>query len=190
MRLLFILTTVLLTNCSKPKTVLICGDHVCVNQAEANQYFEENLSIEVKIIDNKIKKKIDLVELNLKDKNEDNRKIGVTTIQKTKKEIKILSKDEIIKIKKNIENKQIQQKIARKIPKKQKKNKKLEKEKIEKSSKFKDVDVKKKAKYVNKNSKDLVDVCTVLEKCNIEEISKYLIKKGKNKDYPNISLIN
>ena len=42
-----------LSNCSKPKTVLICGDHVCVNKAEAEQYFEENLSIEVKIINKK-----------------------------------------------------------------------------------------------------------------------------------------
>ena len=33
----------LLSNCSKPKTVLICGDHVCINKAEAEQYFEENL---------------------------------------------------------------------------------------------------------------------------------------------------
>ena len=33
----------LLTSCSKPKAVLICGDHVCLNKAEAELYFEENL---------------------------------------------------------------------------------------------------------------------------------------------------
>ena len=56
----------MLANCSKPKTVLICGDHVCVNKAEAEQFFEENLSIEVKIIDKKkTKPEINLVELNL-----------------------------------------------------------------------------------------------------------------------------
>ena len=44
-------------NCSKPKTVLVCGDHICINKSEANQYFEENLSIEVKIIDKKKKYK-------------------------------------------------------------------------------------------------------------------------------------
>ena len=43
----------LITNCTKPKTVLICGDHVCVNKTEAEQYFEENLSIEVKILNKK-----------------------------------------------------------------------------------------------------------------------------------------
>ena len=64
-----------LANCSKPKTVLICGDHVCVNKAEAEQYFEENLSIEVKVIDKKIKKEINLVELNLKNDEKGKRKI-------------------------------------------------------------------------------------------------------------------
>ena len=43
----------LITNCTKPKTVLICGDHVCINKTEAEQYFEENLSIEVKILNKK-----------------------------------------------------------------------------------------------------------------------------------------
>ena len=56
---------ILLANCSKPKAVLLCGDHVCVNKSEAEQYFEENLTIEVKIVDKKIKEEIDLVQLNL-----------------------------------------------------------------------------------------------------------------------------
>ena len=46
-----------LTNCNKPKTVFICGDHICVNKTEAEQYFKENLSIEVKILSKKNKKK-------------------------------------------------------------------------------------------------------------------------------------
>ena len=50
MRLFFILIfLLLLVSCTKPKSVLICGDHVCINNQEANQYFEDNLSIEVKI---------------------------------------------------------------------------------------------------------------------------------------------
>ena len=54
----------LLAHCTKPKTVFICGDHICVNKTEAEQYFEDNLSLEVKIIE-KEKKQINLVELNL-----------------------------------------------------------------------------------------------------------------------------
>ena len=68
---LLIILILLLVSCSKTKTVLICGDHVCINKNEAEQYFEDNLSLEVKIIDKKEKNKIDLVELNLKS-NENN----------------------------------------------------------------------------------------------------------------------
>ena len=73
----------LVSSCSKPKTVLICGDHVCINNKEANLYFEENLSLEVKIIDNKSKNVIDLVELNLKDANQ--RKVSIAKKKRTNK---------------------------------------------------------------------------------------------------------
>ena len=53
MRFILVLILTFLLGCNKPKTVLICGDHVCVNKAEAKQYFEENLSIEVKVIKKK-----------------------------------------------------------------------------------------------------------------------------------------
>ena len=60
MRLILLFSFFLFSvNCSKPKSVFICGDHVCINKAEAEQYFEENLSLEVKIVDLKKKKKID-----------------------------------------------------------------------------------------------------------------------------------
>ena len=63
---LLIIIILFLSNCNKPKTVLICGDHVCVNKVEAKQYFEENLSIEVKVINKQPQKEINLVELNLR----------------------------------------------------------------------------------------------------------------------------
>ena len=69
MKKIFLLIFITLIGCSKPKTVFICGDHVCVNNAEAEQFFEENLSIEVKIIDKKKKKEADLVQLNLRETN-------------------------------------------------------------------------------------------------------------------------
>ena len=40
---------------------------------------------------------------------------------------------------------------------------------------------------MNKNKIDVADICTILEKCSIDEISKYLLKKGKNKDFPDIT---
>ena len=41
---------------------------------------------------------------------------------------------------------------------------------------------------MNKLKKDLVDVCTIIEKCSIDEISKYLIKLGKKRDFPDITI--
>ena len=40
---------------------------------------------------------------------------------------------------------------------------------------------------VNKKKINVVDVCTLIEKCNIEEISKYLLKEGSSKGFPDIS---
>ena len=44
-----------------------------------------------------------------------------------------------------------------------------------------------KKKNVNKIKKDVVDICNIIEKCSIDEISKYLIKQGNNKDFPDIT---
>ena len=43
-------------------------------------------------------------------------------------------------------------------------------------------------KNMNKKTIKIVDVCTILEKCSIDEISKYLIKEGKKKDFPDLTL--
>ena len=36
------------------------------------------------------------------------------------------------------------------------------------------------------NNKE-VDVCTIIEKCSIDEISKFLLKQGKKKGFPDIT---
>ena len=41
-----------------------------------------------------------------------------------------------------------------------------------------------KKKVLKKNN---TDVCLLVEKCNIEEISKYLLRKGKEKGYPDLT---
>ena len=187
--ILIFLILLLLGNCSKPKTVLICGDHVCVNKAEAEQYFEENLSIEVKIINQKNNEQIDLVELNLKNNKNKVRQIAISPKKDTSKNLKTLSNDEIKKIKKNIKDKkqkkEIDNKISRKIVKREEGN--AISELLEKKDKNQD----KNNSFVNKtiiNKKiNIVDVCTILEKCNIDEISKYLIKEGKKRDFPDIT---
>ena len=46
-----------------------------------------------------------------------------------------------------------------------------------------------KKKDVNKvKSENVADICTILEKCSIDEISKYLVKQGKSKGFPDITI--
>ena len=175
--ILFILI-LFVTNCSKPKTVLICGDHVCINKSEAKQYFEDNLTLEVKVIDNKIKREVDLVQLNLKNNN-GKKEISISPKNKTNENLKTLSNDQIDKIKKNLKSKKKQKKIAKKI---------VETEnRFEKVNKVKSINKEIIQNDVNKKNKEIVDVCTILEKCSIEEISKYLLERGKKKDFPDIT---
>ncbi len=164
----------ILSGCNKTKTVMICGDHVCINKLEAKQYFEENLSIEVKILNQNNNKEEDLVQLNLDSSFENKRKISIKKKQNTEKSIKILSKNEI----KDIKNK---------IAKKNKINK-TKKNKLSVKSGNKLDNTSKKSVKVNKNIYEVVDVCTIIKKCSIEEISKYLIDQGNERDYPDITI--
>ena len=41
---------------------------------------------------------------------------------------------------------------------------------------------------MNKDQNEVFDVCTILKKCSIDEISKYLLNKGKNKGFPDITV--
>ncbi len=169
-------------SCSKQKTVLICGDHVCINKEEAKQHFEENLSLEVKIVDNKINRELDLVELNLRDDNKGNRKISLSSKRTTNRDLKILSNEEIMKIKENIKIKNNSKKANNKLTKKN------ENINIEKT--YKEIEVDNNDIKLNKESKksaDIVDICTILVKCSIEEISKYLLEQGKKRNYPDIT---
>ena len=177
---LFIISFLLLANCGKSKTVLICGDHICVNKAEAEEYFQENLSIEVKILDKRIKDEMDLVELNLKQNQKGGKKISILSKKDTKNKIKILSNEEITKIKKNIKNRKKEKKIAKKVIKK-----KMEiinnENKITKSDNIIIED------NIKKKHNDVVDVCLIIKECSIDEISKYLLKQGNEKGFPDIT---
>jgi len=164
---------IFLNNCNKPKTVLICGDHICINKAEARQYFEDNLSIEVKIIDKESKKnnEIDLVELNLRNIDNNKKEIKIFSKRKTSKNIKVLTKNEKEIIKKKLKNKNKSQKVKRDI-------KKVElKSQINKNIK----------NNFNKKIKNL-DICKDLENCDIDKISDFLIKEAKKKSFPDITI--
>ena len=177
--ILLILLLFLTTNCTKPKTVLICGDHACINNSEAEQYFEENLSIEVKIVNKNYKDDIDLVELNLQQNTKGDRKVNIFSKKNNNKKLKELSKNEKKKIKENIKSKKKDKKIGKKIEKRKESTKlKTKEQKKLKNEKF----------NANNGRKNVVDVCTILDKCSIDEISKYLIKNGKKKNFPDITI--
>ena len=112
-------------SCSKPKTVFICGDHICVNKTEAQQYFEENLTLEVKILKKRDSSEPSLIELNHREPNQINKQVFVSKKEMTNKEIKTLSDNEKKKIISNVKKKQDNKKIAQK--KTIKKNKKISK---------------------------------------------------------------
>jgi len=61
MNRLLILIFLVLIGCSSGKKVYICGDHQCKNQKEIDDYFANNISIEVYVMESKkseIKKRI------------------------------------------------------------------------------------------------------------------------------------
>ena len=182
-KLILVALMLVLSSCSKPKTVMICGDHVCVNKDEAKQYFEENLSLEVQIINKNKENSVDLVQLNLNKKSELKKEISIKRKEKPSFKVKKLSKKEIENIKKSVKVKKIKKENTINEVKKEEKSKKLEiikkKDKLLKKNTF---------KKPLTNKIETVDVCTIIENCSIEEISKYLINQGKNRKYPNINI--
>ena len=112
--------------------------------------------------------------LNLKTSSSNQKEISIFSKKKTDQNIKILSNKEI-------EQKKLQLKERKKVKRNKQKNEKVKKkQKILKSSES--------AKVISKQTNQIVDVCMIIEKCNIEEISKYLVKQGKNKKFPDITL--
>ena len=175
MRYLIFLLFFFILSCAKQKSILICGDHECINKAEAKQYFEENLTIEVQIISNKNKSTFDLVDLNIEGEKPD---IKVFK-KKNKKIVKKLSKNEI-KIKK-VELKKNKKKSNLKV-------KTVKKKTLNKKNKNFEENIKPEAVSSYKSNNNSLDICLQLKKCDIDSITRYLINKSNEKDFPNISV--
>ena len=114
-------------------------------------------------------REIDLVQLNLNQDDGKKRRVTIEKKEKTTNQLKVLSPKELKVLKSNI-----------------KKKKKTTKRVETTNSQIKDINVKKENKDFK--NKKVVDICTIVKKCSIEEISKYLINKGNKKDYPDITL--
>ena len=132
----------------------------------------------MKIINRKFKNDIDLVELNLQENTKGDRKVNIFSKKNDNKKLKELSKKEKNEIKEKIKDKKINKKIVKKI----KKNQDLTKLKIKEQKK-----IKMQKTNLKNEGKNVVDVCTILDECSIDEISKYLLNQGKKKDFPDIT---
>ena len=152
---------------NKVEKVYICGDHRCANKAEADEYFDNNISIEIYSIETKKEtdENLDLAELNiLKEKLITKKKIFIKD-EKKKLDEKIKERKKLAKLKiREIENpiKTVQQD-------KKKNNIKNTKQKKQKS----------KITFIR--------ICKNLEECDIDKISQIVMDIGKQKDFPDIT---
>ncbi len=83
----------------KTQKIYICGDHECADKKEINNYFKNNISIEVYTLSDSPKKDYDLVELNMT--NEDKNKIVSTEIKRKKLKESLKKRPKVKKVKVN-----------------------------------------------------------------------------------------
>ena len=201
MKFVYLIFFILILSCSTVKKDYVCGDHPCVDKKEFNEYFSKNLSIEIKTQKNKKNKTADLVKLNtdtsLVKKNvnrnskkdekikkkleEEQLKVNKIRLLKERKVRENKEKNNTAKLKKNniksikneIKNNREQvDKVVDKIPE--------EKKPIIKNTKN--------VSSINAaNSKNVKNICDEIKDCDIEKIAELLIKKGKDKPFPNIA---
>ena len=171
MKFLKIIFLLFIIQCAGPlnkvEKVYICGDHRCANKAEADEYFDNNISIEIYSIETKKEtdENLDLAELNiLKEKLITKKKIVIKDEKKKLdekiKERKKLAKLKIREIKKPIKN----------IQQDKKKN-----------------NVKNKKQKKQKSKITFIRICKNLEECDIDKISQIVMDIGKQKDFPDIT---
>ncbi len=181
----------ILISCSKPQSILICGDRPCANKKEANKYFEDNLTLEIKIIDEKKEETFNLVNLNLNKDKIDN----VQVFKKVKDNYKndTIKKKKITK--KKLDNKKAVEKTnenvllnkTKKVDNKEKrKDKSFVKLNANQSQSIKKLKSNK-IKIKKDKSNQVKNICLILEKCDIDQITKYLIEEVNNRDFPDIT---
>ena len=183
----------------------MCGDRACIDKKEFKQYFSENLIVEIQSKVYNKESSVDLIKLNISEPV-DNKKILKSSKTKEKlykNEQKILNKIEKSRIKKERKTQLIEDKkrikeeakLAKLLKKTKKKKLIFDKNKeqsvvaskitTKKKHKIKD-ELKKKVNKISE-SKLQTDICVKITNCDIDQISELLIKKGREKDFPNIT---
>ena len=210
MKFVYLIFFTLILSCSTVKKEYVCGDHPCVDKKEFNEFFSKNFIVEIKPQKKKNIKQNDLVRLNtesLNSKKNDNKYDKINRKIKAKKDKEELKKEKkrLLTERKNkkIEekNKALERKKIAKYSKSKSKNKNLTTSKVDQkettsliySKKTSDekksiVEISKSNISVNTDKiKNVKSICAEIKDCDINEIADLLIKKGKNKPYPNIT---
>ena len=207
MKIIYPLFFLILLSCNTTKKEYVCGDHPCIDKKEFNEYFSKNLTIEIKSQDNKKNKSVDLIKLNI-----DSSSVEKKDNKNSTKEEKIRKKNE----KEKLKAEKIRLLEERKIRKKEEKNKaelaqiaKL-KEKNQKPTKNEIIN---NGEQVNKivdkiyedkkpleqvtektvsidsvKTENVKSICDEIKDCDIDKIAELLIKKGREKNFPDITL--
>jgi len=173
MNKIYILVFIVLLSCTNSNKVYICGDHPCKNKKEIDDYFQNNISMEVYVIEsNKIKKKNqDLIQLNLsKAKNDKEKKKELAFLNERKQKIKNTKKEQ--------KPSRLKLKVSSENEKKSKENK--DKKKL--------IPSKRKSAYKKQKTTKIVHMCKNMEECDIDIISKKVDDLSKEQSFPDISV--
>ena len=200
MKLLYVFFLLLVLSCNTVKKEYVCGDHPCIDKKEFNEYFSKNLSIEIKTKQNKKNKTANLVKLNTdtslvkKKVNRNSKKDEKIRIKNEKEQLKI-EKIRLLEERKIRENKEKNKtaKLKENNIKSIKNEIKNNRERVDKIVEIipEEKKPKKNTKKVSSinavNSKNVKSICDEIKDCDIDKIAELLIKKGKDKPYPNIA---
>ena len=174
MNKIYLFIFVLLLGCSQQSSkIYICGDHPCKNKKEIEDYFKNNISIEVYILESKKKKRQnqDLVELNLSKEESftEKKKDRLTFLEKRKTKLaNKRKKEKPSKLKLKVER--VDEEITKDL---------IKKKKSDISSKT--------FSYKKSKSTKIVHLCKKIEECDINVISKKINDIGKEKSFPDIT---
>jgi hypothetical protein len=201
----------ILVSCGTVKKTYMCGDEQCIDRKEFREYFANNLAVEILTKKNKKKSSIDLVKLNTSNSKSNNATIVSTKEINNlkKKEKKDILKANKRRLKEKRKAKKIEERnllVKKKKIEKQKKNKEKEITLNKILTKNEVLDRNKSIKKPNKNlpstdnvvkevivinnikTEKQVNLCAVVNNCDIDKITELLLKKGKEKEFPNIAV--
>ena len=194
MKFIYLIFFLLILSCSTVKKVYVCGDHPCKSKKEFDNYFSKNLIYEIKSNTKSKNQNIDLVIANMqsndgKIKNRINYKKNKRLNKKKQakvKKAKVLKKKKIEKITKK--NKISKNAIENQISNNREPDAKL----VARTplAKKNDILTKKTTENTLINSvktKNIKSICDQFENCDIDKIAELLIKKGRDKPFPNIT---